>query len=119
MASNTVTAALPRPAEKIAIVSFVLVFLCGMVLGAVLMSVTGHARLHGTQPPGEGFSMSLPEWKEQLNISDQQTEQLRSLLDDFSVYYDDVLADGNSRIMQILNPEQRQKFERMLSEHKK
>jgi hypothetical protein len=118
MASNTVTAALPRPTEKIAIVSFVLVFLCGMAMGAVLMSVTGHARLHGTQPPAAGFSMSLPEWKQKLDLSDQQTEQLRSILDDFSQYYDNVLADGNSRIMQILNPEQRKEFERMLSEHK-
>ena len=118
MASNTVTAALPRPTEKIAIVSFVLVFLCGMALGAVLMSVTGHSGLHGTQPPAGGFSMSLPEWKQKLDLSDQQTEQLRSILDDFSRYYDDVLADGNSRIMQILNPDQRKEFEQMLSEHK-
>jgi hypothetical protein len=30
-----------------------------------------------------------------------------------------VLADGNSRIMQILNPEQRRKYEEMLREHRK
>jgi hypothetical protein len=115
MASNTVTAALPRPAEKIAIVSFVLVFLCGMALGAVCMSL----RVHGTQPPAAGFSMSIPEWKQKLDLSEQQTEQLRSILDDFARYYDNVLADGNSRIMQILNPDQRKEFERMLTEHKK
>ena len=98
-------AALPRPAEKIAIVSFVLVFLCGVVLGAVVMSFSGHASLHGTPPlaAGAALSMSVPEWKERLDLTDQQTGQLQSILDDFSHYYDNVLADGNSRIMQILN----------------
>jgi len=63
--------------------------------------------------------MSVREWKEQLDLSDQQTVQLTSILDDFSHYYDNVLADGNSRIMQILNDEQRRKFEQMLRRHKK
>jgi hypothetical protein len=118
MQSDIATAALPRPAEKIAIVSFVLVFLCGALLGAVVMSFSGHSGLHGTPPSATGLSMSLPEWKERLDLTDQQTEQLQSVLDDFSHYYDNVLADGNSRIMQILNDDQRRKFERMIQEHK-
>jgi hypothetical protein len=113
------TAALPRPNERIAILSFVLVFLCGAVLGAVVMSFSGHASLHGTPPVATGLSMSVREWKEELNLTDQQTIQLTSILDDFSHYYDNVLADGNSRIIQILNPDQRRKFEQMLKEHKK
>ena len=113
------TAALPRPNERIAILSFVLVFLCGVVLGAVVMSFSGHAALHGNPPVAAGLSMSVREWKDQLNLSDQQTVQITSILDDFSHYYDNVLADGNSRIMQILNDEQRRKYEQMLREHKK
>jgi len=113
------SASLPRPAEKIAIVSFILVFLCGAVLGAVVMSFSGHASLHGAAPAASGLSMSVPEWKERLDLTDQQTEQLKSILDDFSHYYDNVLADGNSRIMQILNDSQRRKFELMLQEHKR
>ena len=118
---DTATAALPRPNEKIAIVSFVLVFLCGAVLGAVVFSFSGHANLHGTPPlaAGLGTPFSVREWKEQLDLSDQQTVQLTSILDDFSHYYDNVLADGNSRIMQILNPEQRRKYEQMLRAHRK
>ena len=119
MAPDTATTALPRPNEKIAIVSFVLVFLCGAVLGAVVMSFSGHASLHGTAPLATGLSMSVREWKEELDLSEQQTVQLTSVLDDFSHYYDNVLADGNSRIMQILNPEQRRRFEQMLRDHKK
>jgi len=121
MVEDTVTSTLPRPTEKIAIVSFVLVFLCGAVLGAVVMSFSGHANLHGTAPlaAGLGTPFSVREWKEQLNLSDQQTVQLTSVLDDFSRYYDNVLADGNSRIMEILNPEQRRKYEQMLRAHRK
>jgi uncharacterized membrane protein len=117
--TDTVTAALPRPAERIAILSLVLVFLCGAVVGAVVMSISGHAGLHGTLPVAAGFSMSVREWKEQLNLTDQQTVQLTSILDDFSHYYDNVLADGQTRIVQILNEEQRRRFEQMLRDHKK
>jgi len=63
--------------------------------------------------------MSVREWKDQLNLTEQQTVQLTSILDDFSHYYDNVLADGQTRIMQILNAEQRVKFEKMLRDHKK
>jgi Spy/CpxP family protein refolding chaperone len=119
MVPETGAPALPRPSEKMAILSFVLVFLCGAVLGAVVMSFSGRAGLHGAPPPATGLSMSVTEWKEELNLTDQQTVQLTSILDDFAHYYDNVLADGNSRIMHILNPEQQRKFEKMLREHKK
>src|SRR5580704_11720772 len=119
MGTNMVAAALPRPAEKIAIVSFILVFLCGAVLGAVVMRFRAHASLHGPAPATAGLSTSIPEWKQRLDLTEHQTDQLQSILDDFSHYYDNVLADGNSRIMQILNDEQRRKFEMMLQDHKK
>lgn len=83
------------------------------------MSWSGHASLHGAPPPATGLSMSVAEWKDRLDLTDEQTEQLKSILDDFSRYYDNVLADGNSRIMHILNDDQRRKFERMLQDHKK
>ena len=86
------------------------------------MSVSGHAGMHdahASAPPATGFSMSVNDWKTQLNLTDEQTVQLTSILDDFSRYYDNVLADGNSRIMQILNPDQRRKFEQMLRDRKR
>jgi len=63
--------------------------------------------------------MSVNDWKTQLNLTEEQTVQLTSILDDFSRYYDNVLADGNSRIMQILNPDQRRRFEQMLRDRKR
>jgi len=115
--TETATATLPRPAERVAIVSLVLVFVCGILLGALAMSLI-HPHLHGAQPGGDGMSMSVREWKAQLDLTDEQERQLRSVLDDFSRYYDNLLSDGNTRILQILNPEQRRKFELMMAEHK-
>ena len=63
--------------------------------------------------------MSTKEWKEQLDLSEEQMRQLTSILDDFSRYYDYLLADGNSRVMQILNADQKVKYERMIRAHKK
>jgi len=113
------TIALPRPAERVAIVSMVLVFLCGAVLGAVVMSYWVHPGLHGSQPGRDGMSMSIREWRQELNLSDEQTRQLTSILDDFSRYYDNLLADGNTRIVQILNEDQKKKYERMIAAHQK
>jgi uncharacterized membrane protein len=110
---------LPRPAERVAIVSLLLVFLCGGVVGAVVMSYWFHPGVHGSHPGASGLTMSTREWKEQLDLTDEQTRQLTSILDDFSHYYDNVLADGNSRVMQILNPEQKRKYEQMIRDHRK
>jgi len=111
------TLALPRPAERVAILSMVLVFLCGAVLGAVVMSFVVHPGLHGARPGQPGMSMSVREWQAELDLTSEQTRQLTSILDDFSRYYNDLSADGNTRILQILNEEQKRKFEKMIAAH--
>jgi len=63
--------------------------------------------------------MSVTEMKDGLNLSHDQTKQLTSILDDFSHHYDNPLADGNSRILQILNPDQKKLFYQMLQQHRK
>lgn len=118
MSTSSVT--LPRPAERAAIFSFVLVFLCGMVAGALFMSLAKNSGLHGAPPASSGLSMfSVTEMKKELNLSDEQTRQVTSVLDDFSTYYDNLLADGKSRILQILDPEQKKRFAQLLQEHRK
>ena len=112
------TVTLPRPAERAAIFSFVLVFLCGVVAGALVMSLARNA--HGTPPVSSGVSMfSVTEMKNELNLTDEQTRQVTSFLDDFSHYYDNLLADGNSRILQILEPDQKKRFAQMVAQHRK
>ena len=116
--------ALPRPAERVAIVSLVLVFLCGAVLGALLMGYGEHAGLihsHNNKPalaPSRGFAISAEELRRQLDLSDQQVGQLDSILDDFGKYYDNLMADGQTRIRQILNDDQRRKFDRLIVERR-
>jgi hypothetical protein len=109
--------ALPRPAERVAIITILLVFLCGGVTGAMVMSYWFHP--HHVLPSAGGLTISIREWQEKLDLSPEQTRQLNSILDDFSRYYDNLLSDGNSRVLQILNPEQKRKYEIMLREHKR
>ncbi len=112
------TVSLPRPAERVAILSLVLVFLCGSVVGGLVMSYWGHTVLHPGNARSGALTMSTDEWKQKLDLSDDQTRQLTSILDDFALYYDHLLSDGNTRIMQILNPEQQRRYERMIREHR-
>jgi hypothetical protein len=114
------TVTLPRPAERVALYSFLLVFLCGLVAGALIMSMAKNTGLHGSPPASSSLSpMSVAEMKAGLKLTDDQTRELTSILDDFSHYYDNLLADGNSRILQILNPDQKKLFEKMLLQHRK
>jgi hypothetical protein len=113
--------ALPRPAERVAIVSLVLVFLCGAVLGALVMGYgehTGIVHSHKTTPSSNGFAVPAEELRKQLDLSDQQVRQLDSILDDFGRYYDNLMADGQTRIRQILNDDQRRKFDRLIAERR-
>ena len=114
--------ALPRPAERVAIVSLVLVFLCGAVLGALVMGYGEHTGLFHSHKPvttsARGFAISAEEMRKQLDLSDQQARQLDSILDDFGRYYDNLMADGQTRIRQILNDEQRRKFDRLIAERR-
>ncbi len=73
---------------------------------------------HGNPPVSSGLSMSVSEMKRGLNLTDDQTRQLTSILDDFSHYYDNLLADGNSRILLILDPEQKKRFAELIQQHR-
>jgi len=61
--------------------------------------------------------------QKELNLTPEQSEKLKVILDDFVKYHDDleaqiedVRATGRNRIVQILTPQQRQRFEK-LSQH--
>ena len=116
--------ALPRHAERVAIVSLVLVFLCGAVLGALVMGYGEHTGiLHSHKQaapaaPSSAFAVPADELRRQLGLDDQQVRQLDSILDDFGRYYDNLMADGQTRIRQILNDDQRRKFDRLIAERR-
>jgi hypothetical protein len=54
--------------------------------------------------------------KRELNLTPTQQEQMESILNDFWQYYRTVLSDSKFKVEQILNEEQRRKFERILQE---
>lgn len=114
------TIALPRPAERVAIVSLFLVFLCGSALGAIAMKYWQSPGVsHSVPAVRDARLISVKEWKEQLNLTEEQTRQLTSILDDFSHYYDTLMADLNSRVVLILHEDQKQRYRQLIDRHKK
>jgi len=115
MTATTDSAIVSRP--KTTMVSLLVVaFLCGAAAGAVGMRSHAFNAARVSMVQRESEEMTLARWKVELNLTQDQTDQLRIILDDFNRYYDNVLGEGHERIIQVLNPEQRQKFEKMLHE---
>jgi hypothetical protein len=97
--------------------TLLLVFLCGAVIGALAFNLGAHKRLH-REPfwSSSGKDATVARVKKELDLTPVQVEQMESILDDFAKYYTTVLTEGKSRILQILNEDQKKKFERMLAE---
>ena len=109
--------------------TLVVVFLAGAAAGALAMQLGLHEKLHRTAaaaskpvPPAAKDTV-LQRFKTELDLSAAQTQQMSSILDDYRHYYqslqdqlDDVRAMGKTRIVQILDEAQRQKFDKMMTE---
>jgi DNA-directed RNA polymerase sigma subunit (sigma70/sigma32) len=97
--------------------TLVLVFLCGAVVGALAFNLGAHKRLH-REPfwSSSGKEAAMAHVKKELDLTPGQVEQMETILDDFAKYYTTVLSDGKSRIMQILNDDQKKRFEQMVAE---
>jgi len=98
-------------------VTLTLVFLCGAAAGALVMNFGVHNRLH--QPSFDtavGKEVYFSRMKRELDLTPAQQEQMESILNDFWTYYRTVLSESKTKVEQILNEEQRRKFERILQE---
>jgi len=97
--------------------TLVLVFLCGAVVGALAFNLGAHKRLH-REPfwSAAGKEAAVEHVKKELDLTPVQVEQMETILDDFAKYYTTVLSDGKSRIIQILNDDQKKKFEQLVAE---
>lgn len=91
------------------------------------MSFGLHDKLHhaaAAPPPAvSGRDAILKKFKTELDLSEAQTEKLGGVLDDYRLYYqslqdqlDDLRATGKTRILQILNPDQKVKFEKIVQD---
>src|SRR5664279_4805373 len=103
--------------KVVCMVTLALVFLCGAAAGAVAMNLGLHSRLHPQSfDTALGRELYFERMKRELNLTPVQQEQMESILNDFWQYYRTVLSDSKAKVEQILNEEQRRKFERILQE---
>jgi Spy/CpxP family protein refolding chaperone len=103
-----------------------LIFLCGALAGALSMRSSLHTKLHHAAAYWKGDSTELFSYdklKGELNLTPEQSERLKTILDDFVKYHEDleaqiedVRATGKNRIVQMLTPEQRQKFNKLCNQ---
>ena len=108
------------------LITLLLVFLAGASTGALSMRMGLHDKLHRSSAVASresGRAALLQKFQTELNLSGQQTAKLALVLDDYSQYYeslqeqlDDLRATGKTRILQILDPDQRAKFQKVMTD---
>jgi hypothetical protein len=105
--------------------TLLLIFLAGAVTGAISMRV--HDKGHRGASTGfwkDDYSLlSYEKLKRDLDLTPDQAVQLKTILDDFVKYHehleeqiDDWRATGKNRIFNILNPQQKQRFQKVCNE---
>jgi Spy/CpxP family protein refolding chaperone len=102
--------------------TLVLVFLTGAMAGAIGMRAGLHRELQRNAAYWKGdktvFSYDL--LQRELSLTPDQSERLKTILDDFAKYHEDletqiedVRATGRNRILQMLTPDQQKRFEKL------
>ncbi len=96
------------------------IFLCGVAFGSVISSLYLHARMT-TAPRQYGMDaaqhVGLQHLKAALQLTPEQEKIVTKELDDYAKYYqniederEDVAEHGRRRILDVLTPQQRKKF---------
>jgi Spy/CpxP family protein refolding chaperone len=102
-----------------------MVFLAGAASGALWMQFGLHDKMHRTAvvTPPPSREVVLQRFNSELGLSDDQSQKIAKLLEDYTQYYqslqdqlDDLRATGRTQILQILNPDQRGKFDKIMNE---
>jgi len=121
LAADRVTWQTPR-----VLVTLLLVFLAGAMAGAILMRSPLHEKMHAnaaTYWRDDKNEFSYDTLNRELKLSPEQSDRLKTILDDFVKYHDDleaqiedVRATGKNRIRQMLNPQQQRRFEELCNQ---
>ncbi len=103
-----------------------LVFLAGAATGALWMQFGLHDKLHRSVAASSGpidRAALLRRFNEELELSPDQSQKISNVLEDYTQFYqslqeqlDDTRATGKTQILEILNPEQRARFEKMMDD---
>ena len=105
--------------KVVMVVTLALVFLCGAAAGALVMDLRVHNRLRTPVPmldTSAGRALYFERLQKELDLTPAQSEQIQSVLNDFWMYYRTVLSDSKQRVEQLLNEEQRRKFQQYLQQ---
>jgi len=123
---TAVSTARPAWQNPRVVTTLMLVFLAGAAAGALSMQFGLHSRLHramSTPPPVSGGAPLLERLNAELSLSRDQSQKISAVLADYKQYYrslqdqlDDVRATGRTQILQILNPDQRERFEKLMTD---
>lgn len=100
------------------------VFLSGAAVGALAMRLAQTTDRKNTPYwTAGGKEISLQRLKKELDLTPDQAREIETVLDDFVMYVqtlqaqmEDVKATGKRNVMKCLRDDQKQKFERMVSE---
>ncbi len=98
-----------------------MVFLLGAVSGALTMRSSLHERLHRANLLWRSDQkVTYDQLKTELKLTPDQAAKLTSILDDMVKYRQDMDAEvesfratGRNRILEMLTPEQRKRFEQL------
>jgi hypothetical protein len=102
----------PRSARLVALV---LVFLCGAVVGALVLDLGVHSRARTPSFETDSGKMAyFEQLKRDLDLSPEQSVKVQSILEDLWQYYRTVLSDARQRIDLLLTPDQKAKFASIL-----
>lgn len=107
------------------LVVLAIVFLCGLAVGAAAMRTYLHARMFPTPEQHaieQARRLGLDRLKTELDLTPQQDRAITGILDDYGKYYenledqrDDAAEMGRERILEVLNPSQKQRFNKIFS----
>ena len=106
----------PAGSRFACVMTISLVFLTGVITGAVGMNLGAHKYMHRSVPfwTESGKEAWLQRWQKELDLTPDQSREMAIILDDFGTYYRNVLGDGKARILHILNDDQKRKFDKLL-----
>jgi Spy/CpxP family protein refolding chaperone len=111
--------------------TILLVFLAGAACGALSMRLGLSSKLHRVSASSKEAKDAkdasrdavLQNFKNKLDLTTDQTQQIAVVLEDYRHYYEsledqleDIRSTGKNRILQILNPAQRDQFEKVMTE---
>ncbi len=99
------------------------VFLAGMLAGAVGTSVYQQQAASAPHADSHPASLAVEHLRDELSLDNEQYAQVRGVLDECIMLEADMLtqiqllrSDGRERIVKVLNSDQRAKFESLLNQ---